>query len=356
MQYFLINLKFDAMIHNIKLKRGRAIMNEILLYKTANQDIKLEVLIQDETIWLNQKQISELFDVKVPAISKHLKNIFTSGELNEKVVVSKMEITTQHGAILDKKQLKLVNIYNLDAIISIGYRVNSQKATQFRIWATNVLKEYIIKGFAMDDERLKNPSKPFGKDYFDEQLMRIRDIRTSERRFYQKITDIYSQCSADYDPNSEETKNFYATVQNKLHYAMVGHTASEIIYDRADSQKENMGLTSWKNGSKGKIRKTDVTIAKNYLKVGELDLYNRIVTMYLDFAELQAKSKKIMYQKDWIERLDKFLMLNDREILQNNGKVTMKLAKELALNEFDKYNKIQDKLYISDFDKLLEEI
>ena len=331
-------------------------MDEILLYKTANQDIKLEVLIQDETIWLNQKQISELFDVKVPAISKHLKNIFMSGELDEEVVVSKMEITTQHGAIQDKQQLKLVNIYNLDAIISIGYRVNSQKATQFRIWATNVLKEYIIKGFAMDDDRLKNPNQPFGKDYFDEQLERIRDIRSSERRFYQKITDIYSQCSVDYDSNSQETKNFYATIQNKLHYAMVGQTASEIIYDRVDSQKQNLGLTSWKNSPEGKIRKTDVTIAKNYLNFDELDMYNRIVTMYLDFAEFQAKSNKIMYQKDWIDKLHKFLMLNDREILQDNGSITAKLAKDLAHEEFEKYKTIQDKLYISDFDKLLEKL
>ena len=331
-------------------------MSKILLYKTPNQEIKLEVLIQNETIWLTQKQISELFDVKVPAISKHLKNIFSSAELDEEVVVSKMEITTQHGAMEGKEQTKRVNFYNLDAIISIGYRVNSQKATQFRIWATKILKEYIIKGFAMDDERLKNPSQPFGKDYFDEQLERIRDIRSSERRFYQKITDIYAQCSADYDPNSQETKNFYATVQNKLHYAMVGQTASEIIYDRVDSQKQNMGLTSWKNAPKGKIRKSDVSIAKNYLQSEELDLYNRIVTMYLDFAELQAKNKNILYQKDWIEKLHKFLMLNDREILQDNGSITAKLAKELAECEYDKYKKIEDKNYLSDFDNLILEL
>lgn len=328
-------------------------MTEILLYKTANQDIKLEVLIQNETIWLNQKQISELFDVKVPAISKHLKNIFESGELDEKVVVSKMEITTQHGAIAGKQQTKDVNFYNLDAIISIGYRVNSQKATQFRIWATKILQEYIIKGFAMDDERLKNPKQPFGKDYFDEQLERIRDIRSSERRFYQKITDIYAQCSADYEPNANETKNFYATVQNKLHYAMVGQTASEIIHDRVDSKKENMGLTSWKNSPNGKIRKTDVTVAKNYLEVDELNMYNRIVTMYLDFAELQTMNKKIMYQKDWIEKLHGFLTFNEREILQDNGKITAQLARDLVENEFEKYQEIQDREYLSDFDNLI---
>ena len=326
-------------------------MNEILLYKTANQDIKLEVLIQDETIWLNQKQISELFDVKVPAISKHLKNIFECGELNENSTVSKMEIVQKEGNRDVKRE---VDFYNLDMIISIGYRVNSQKATQFRIWATNVLKEYIIKGFAMDDDRLKNPDQPFGKDYFDEQLERIRDIRSSERRFYQKITDIYAQCSVDYEPDSQHTKDFYATVQNKLHFAMVGNTASEIINNRVDSQKQNMGLTSWKNAPKGKIRKTDVAIAKNYLESDELDMYNHLVEMYLVFAEFQAKSKNIMYQKDWIEKLHGFLTLNGKDILQDNGTITAKLARELAYNEFDKYDKKQDKLYISDFDKLLD--
>ncbi len=328
-------------------------MTEILLYKTANQEIKLEVLIQNEMIWLNQKQISNLFDVKVPAISKHLKNIFTSSELDEKVVVSKMEITTQHGAIEGKEQTKKVNFYNLDAIISIGYRVNSQKATQFRIWATKILQEYIIKGFAMDDERLKNPKQPFGKDYFDEQLERIRDIRSSERRFYQKITDIYAQCSADYDATSQETKNFYATVQNKLHFAMVGQTASEIIYDRVDSQKQNMGLTSWKNAPNGKIRKSEVSIAKNYLAEEELDMYNRLVEMYLIFAEFQAKSNTIMHQKDWIEKLHGFLTLNGKNILDNYGTISAKLARELAEKEFELYSEIQDQLYISDFDSLI---
>ena len=325
-------------------------MDEILLYKTANQDIKLEVLIQNETIWLTQIKISELFGTTKQNVGQHFKNIFAENELDENSVVKDFFTTASDGKKYKTKH------YNLDAIISIGYRVNSQKATQFRIWATNVLKEYIIKGFAMDDDRLKNPNQPFGKDYFDEQLERIRDIRTSERRFYQKITDIYKQCSADYNTNSDETQNFYATVQNKLHYAMVGQTASEIIYDRVDSQKQNMGLSSWKNAPKGKIRKTDVTIAKNYLELEELDMYNRIVTMYLDFAEFQAKSNKIMYQKDWIDKLHKFLMLNDREILQDNGSITAKLAKELAVDEFEKYTKIQDKLYISDFDKILQTV
>ena len=325
-------------------------MSEILLYKTANQEIKLEVLIQNETIWLNQKQLCDLFGRDKSVISRHIKNIFKENELDKVSTVAKNATVQKEGS---REVIRDVEFYNLDMIISVGYRVNSQKATQFRIWATKILKEYIIKGFAMDDERLKNPNQPFGKDYFDEQLERIRDIRSSERRFYQKITDIYAQCSADYDSNSEETKNFYATVQNKLHYAMVGQTASEIIYDRVDSQKQNMGLTSWKNAPKGKIRKTDVSIAKNYLEEKELDMYNRLVEMYLIFAEFQAKSNNIMYQKDWIEKLHGFLMLNEKEILQDNGSITAKVAKVLAENEFNKYKKIQEINYQSDFDTLI---
>ncbi len=325
-------------------------MSEILLYKTANQEVKLEVLIQNETIWLNQKQLCELFGRDKSVISRHIKNIYNEKELDALSTVVKNATVQKEGT---REVLRDVDYYNLDMIISVGYRVNSTQATQFRIWATKILQEYIIKGFAMDDERLKNPQQPFGKDYFDEQLERIRDVRSSERRFYQKITDIYAQCSADYDPHSEETKNFYATVQNKLHYAMVGQTASEIIYDRADSKKENMGLTSWKNSPQGKIRKADVSIAKNYLQLEELDLYNRIVTMYLDYAELQAKNKNIMYQKDWIEKLDKFLMFNEKEILEDNGSITASLAKELAEDEYEKYKKIQDEQYISDFDNLI---
>ena len=223
---------------------------EFLLYTTPNGNVKLEVFIRDETIWLSQNKIADLFGVHRPAISKHLKNIFESGELNEKVVCSILELTTQHGAIAGKMQTKPVKYYNLDAIISVGYRVNSKQATLFRIWATERLKEYIIKGFTMDDERLKNPKNIFGKDYFDEQLARIRDIRSSERRFYQKITDIYAQCSADYDVNSEITQSFFATVQNKLHWAIIKQTAAEIVKTRADSNKPNMGLTNWKNANK----------------------------------------------------------------------------------------------------------
>ena len=324
-------------------------MSKILLYRTPNHDVKLEVLIQDETIWLNQKQLCELFGRDKSVISRHIKNIFKEEELDENSTVAKNTTLQKEGT---REVFRDIEYYNLDMIISVGYRVNSSKATKFRIWATKILKEYIIKGFAMDDERLKNPNQPFGKDYFDEQLERIRDIRSSKRRFYQKITDIYAQCSADYDSNSDETKNFYASVQNKLHFAMIGQTASEIIYDRVDSKKQNMGLTSWKNAPAGKIRKTDVSIAKNYLKTDELDMYNRLVEMYLIFAEFQAKSKNIMYQKDWIEKLHGFLTLNGKEILKNSGKITAKLAKEISEKEFEKYKEIHDKNYLSDFDDL----
>ena len=276
-------------------------MNEILLYKTDNAEVKVEILLQNENLWLTQAKMAELFDVQKAAISKHLKNIFADGELDEKVVVSKMETTTPHGAMAGKEQKKLTNIYNLDAIIAVGYRINSKKATMFRIWATQVLKEYIIKGFAMNDERLKEPQNFFGKDYFEEQLERIREIRASERRFYQKITDIYARCSADYSPDSQITQDFFATVQNKMHYAVTHQTAAEIIYSRADSKKVNMGLTTWKNAPNGDIRKPDVSIAKNYLSQEEIDTLNRIVTMYLDYAELQAKRGQVMYMKDWVE-------------------------------------------------------
>ncbi len=325
-------------------------MDKILLYRTPNDDVRLEVLIQDETIWLTQKQIADIFSTTKQNIGQHFKNIFADGELAEEAVVKDLFTTATDGKKYKTKH------YNLDAIISVGYRVNSMQATQFRIWATSVLKEYIIKGFAMDDERLKNSDNPFGKDYFDEQLERIRDIRSSERRFYQKITDIYAQCSADYDPNSQMTQEFYATVQNKMHYAITGQTAAEIVRSRADSHKPNMGLTNWKNGPKGKIRKTDVSIAKNYLKEDELDSYNRIVEMYLNFAEMQAKNKKVMYQKDWIDKLNAFLTLNDREILQDNGKVSAMIAKKLAETEFDKYREEESSRYVSDFDKMVEKL
>ena len=329
---------------------------EILLYTTPNGKVKVEIFLRNENIWLTQDKIAELFGVQRPAITKHLKNIFESGELKEEQVSSILEHTTSHGAIENKFQKQKVKFYNLDVIISVGYRVNSTQATYFRIWATERLKEYIIKGFAMDDERLKNPDNIFGKDFFEEQLARIRDIRSSERRFYQKITDIYSQCSADYNKESEETKLFFATVQNKLHWAITKQTAAEIIYTRADSEKEKMGLTTWKNAPDGKIRKPDVSIAKNYLNEDELNNLNRIVSMYLDYAELQAKNRKIMNMKDWIVKLDAFLQFNEQEILSNAGKVTAEIAKTFAENEYEKYRVIQDKNHISDFDIEIKKI
>jgi hypothetical protein len=330
--------------------------NEILLYTTPNGKVKVEIYLQNETIWLPQQKIAELFGVQRPAITKHLKSIFETGELNEEVVCSKMEHTTQHGAIARKTQDTKVKYYNLDAIISVGYRVNSSQATAFRMWATERLKEYIIKGFTMDDERLKNPNNIFGKDYFEEQLARIRDIRSSERRFYQKITDIYSQCSADYNNETDITQKFFATVQNKLHWAITGQTAAEIIAARVDSTKQNMGLTTWKNAPKGSIRKTDVGIAKNYLNEKEIDGLNRIVNMYLDYAESQAKKGVMMYMKDWVEKLDAFLKFNEEAVLNHQGKVSHEVALALADSEFEKYRIVQDKLIVSDFDKEMGKI
>jgi len=265
---------------------------EFLLYTTPNGKVKVEIFLRDENIWLTQDKIALLFGVQRPAITKHLKNIFESRELNENLVSSVLEHTAKDG-----KKYKTL-FYNLDAILSVGYRVNSSQATRFRIWATERLKEYIIKGFTMDDERLKDPHNIFGKDYFEEQLARIRDIRSSERRMYQKITDIYAQCSADYSPDNVITKQFFATVQNKLHFAITGKTAAEIVCERADSTKQHMGLTVWISSPRGKIRESDVLIAKNYLNEKELDHLNRIVTMYLDFAEMQAERGIIMYMKN----------------------------------------------------------
>lgn len=319
--------------------------SEVLLYKTPDGQVKVEVFLRHENIWLTQDKIAQLFGVQRPAITKHLKNVFESGELQEDSVSSILEHTADDGKTYKTK------FYNLDAIIAVGYRVNSKKATHFRIWATQILKEYIIKGFAMNDERLKDPRQFFGKDYFEEQLERIRDIRSSERRFYQKITDIYAQCSADYDPDEEITRKFFSTVQNKLHFAITGQTAAEIIHSRVDSAKSNMGLTTWKHAPKGKIRKTDVGIAKNYLNEQELNHLNRIVTMYLDYAEMQASRGQVMYMKDWVEKLNAFLRFNERDILQNTGKVSHEVALTLAEQEFEKFSGIQDQNYISDFDR-----
>ncbi|MDA3808037.1 MAG: virulence RhuM family protein [Thiomicrorhabdus sp.] len=321
---------------------------EFLLYTTPDGKVKVEIFLKDETIWLTQDRIAELFGVQRPAVTKHLKNIFESGELAENSVSSILEHTAR-----DDKNYK-TKFYNLDAIISVGYRVNSKQATLFRIWATERLKEYIIKGFTMDDERLKNPTRIFGEDYFEEQLARIRDIRSSERRFYQKITDIYAQCSADYNNDAEETKLFFSTVQNKLHWAIAQQTAAEIIHSRANNKQKNMGLTSWKNAPAGPIRKPDVSVAKNYLNKEELDGLNRIVTMYLDYAEMQIRNRKVMNMRDWIQKLDAFLQFNEREILNTPGEISAELAKSFAEGEFEKYRVIQDRLFESDFDRMLE--
>lgn len=321
---------------------------QFLLYKAENGKIKVDVLIQDETVWLTIEQMAELFGKGRSTINEHILNIYQDGELEKEESMRKIGISDF--------STKPTNFYNLDVIISVGYRVKSLQGTRFRQWATQHLKEFIIKGFTMDDERLKDPRQIFGKDYFDEQLERIRDVRSSERRLYQKITDIYAQCSADYDPNHETSKEFFSTVQNKLHWAIVGETAAEIIYNRVDSQKQNMGLTSWKNSPNGRIRKDDVVVAKNYLSPEELDFFNRIVTMYLDYAEMQAKNKKVMYMKDWVLKLDAFLQFNEKEVLEHKGKISHEVAVALALNEFEKYRVVQDRLFMSDFDRLLLEM
>jgi hypothetical protein len=324
---------------------------EIILYPTPEGTVKVELRYEEDTFWLTQKKLAELFGVEVQTINYHLKEIFKSEELPESSTIRKIRIVQQEGK---REVSREVDFYNLDAIIAVGYRVNSYQATQFRIWATETLREYLIKGFVMDDERMKQGGR-FGKDYFDELLERIREIRASERRFYQKITDIYKDCSIDYDPSAPLTQLFYKTVQNKLHWAITGHTAAELIAKRVDAEKPNMGLTNWKNGPAGKIQKSDVGTAKNYLAKEELDSLNRIVTMYLDFAENQAKRLKPMKMADWITKLDAFLAFNEYDILQDAGKVRMTVAKELAAKQYNDYRKIQDERYQSDFDKMLGE-
>lgn len=322
--------------------------SEVILYTTQKGAIKIEILFENETFWLTQKKLAELFSVEVNTINYHLKEIFKTKELEENSVIRKIRITANDG----KKYM--TNFYNLDAIIAVGYRVNSYSATQFRIWATNTLKEFIIKGFVLDSERLKQ-GKNFGEDYFDELLEKIREIRASERRFYQKITDIYAQGSIDYDPKAPQTQLFYQTVQNKLHWAITGYTASEIISKRANANLPNMGLTSWKNAPKGKILKSDINIAKNYLTEKELKDLEEIVSMYLDYAENQAKRKILMKMNDWIQKLDSFLSFNEYGVLKDAGKVSAEVAKQLALKEYSKFSIIQDKTYISDFDLLIKE-
>ncbi len=329
------------------------VIKNFLFYTTPNGKVNVEIHLYNETLWLTQSQIATLFAVDRSVVTKHLKNIYLAEELARDSTCANFAQVQQEGLRTVTRQIEC---YNLDAIISVGYRVNSRNATLFRIWATERLKEYIIKGFTMDDERLKNPNQPFGKDYFDEQLARIRDVRSSERRFYQKITDIYAKCSSDYDPNHEITQQFFATVQNKLHFAITGQTAAELIYDRVDREKENMGLTNWKNSPKGMIRKADVGIAKNYLTASELDQLNRIVTMYLDFAEFQAQNRQVMTMNDWAEKMDSFLKFNEQDILQDSGKVSHDVAIALAEKEYDLFHLEQIQNSSSDFDELLRNL
>lgn len=326
--------------------------SDIILYSSPEGNIKVEVIYSGETFWLTQKRMAELFGVEVPAISKHLANIFESGELVQEATVSILETVQQEGS---RNVTRKMDFYNLDAIIAVGYRVNSRQATQFRIWATKTLREFIIKGFVLDDERLKH-GKRFGKDYFDELLERIREIRASERRFYQKITDIYEQCSIDYNKDADITQTFFKTVQNKLHWAITGKTAAQIIAERAKSTEPNMGLQTWKNAPKGKILKTDVSIAKNYLVEKEIKELDRVVTMYLDYAENQAAREIPMKMADWVQKIDAFLQFNEYNILKDAGKVSHEIAKKLAENEYEKYRVTQDKNFESDFDKEVKKL
>lgn len=330
--------------------------NEIqfLLYTMPEADGKVQVVIKEETLWCTQKAMAQLFGVGVPAISKHLKNIFEEGELSREVVVSKMEITTQHGAIEDKMQTHSVDFYHLDAIIAVGYRVSSLKATRFRQWATKILNEYIRKGFAMDDERLKQGTAVFGKDYFRELLERVRSIRASERRIWQQITDIYAECSTDYDRNSPTTKDFYAMIQNRFHYAITGQTAAEIIYTKADHTKKNMGLTTWKHAPDGRVLKSDVSIAKNYLQEKEIHQLERAVSSYFDYIENQIERHNVFNMEQFAASVNKFLTFNDYKILPDKGKISAAQAKKKAEEEYDIFNKTQR--IDSDFDKEVREM
>ena len=324
------------------------------MYSTPQGDVNVEAVVRDETLWLTQKAMAQLFGVQIPAINKHLKNIFSEGELIEEVVISKMEITTQHGAIEGKTQTQETQFYNLDAIISVGYRVNSAKATHFRIWATNVLKEYMLKGFVLDDERLKQGGQVFGKDYFRELLERIRSIRASERRIWQQITDIFAECSLDYDRDSEITKEFYAMVQNKFHYAITGHTAAEIIYSKADSSKENMGLTTWKHSPDGRILKSDVMVAKNYLQEQEIKRLERAVSGYFDYIEDLVERENTFTMEEFSASVNEFLSFRKYQILTDRGRVSRIQAERKAGKEYDQFNKTQK--IESDFDKVVKKL
>lgn len=330
--------------------------NEIqfLLYNLPDEEGKVQVVIKDETIWCTQKAMAQLFGVRIPAISKHLKNIFEEEELQKEVVVSKMEITTRHGAIEGKTQTSSVDFYHLDAIIAVGYRVNSARATKFRQWATKILNEYIRKGFVLDDDRLKQGTAVFGKDYFRELLERVRSIRASERRIWQQFTDIYAECSIDYDKNAPTTHDFYAMVQNRFHYAITGQTAAEIIYTKADHSKDHMGLTTWKNAPNGRILKSDVTVAKNYLQEKEIRQLERAVTSYFDYIENQIERQNAFTMEQFAASVNKFLTFNDYQILPDKGRISSAQAKSKAENEYDIFNKTQR--IDSDFDKQIRKM
>ena len=322
---------------------------QFLLYSLPDEEGKVQVVIKDETLWCTQKAMAQLFGVGVPAISKHLKNIFEEGELSKNVVVSKMEITTQHGAMEGKTQSKEVEFYSLDAIIAVGYRVSSLKATRFRQWATKILHEYIKKGFVMDDERLKQGTAVFGKDYFRELLERVRSIRASERRIWQQITDIYAECSTDYDKNSTTTRDFYAMIQNRFHYAITGQTAAEIVYTKADHTKEHMGLTTWKNAPDGRILKSDVSIVKNYLQEKEIRQLERAVTGFFDYIEDLIERENTFNMEQFSASVNEFLAFRRYQILPDKGKISAAEAKQKAENEYDIFNRTQR--IDSDFDK-----
>ena len=326
---------------------------EFLLYTAPNGAIKVEVLLSNESIWLTQKRMAELFGVGVPAISKHLKNIFDSRELVEEVVISILETTTEHGAVAGLTQTQQVKYYNLDAVISVGYRVNSAQATQFRIWATKLIKEYIIKGFAMNDERLKN-GRYFGKDYFRELLERVRSIRASERRIYQQITDIFAECSIDYDPKSETTRLFYAHVQDKFHFAITGHTAAEIISLKADASKPLMGMSTYKNAPDGRVLKSDSTLAKNYLGEADIKKLERAVAAFFDYIEGIIERRNTFTMKGFAESVNKFLAFNEYQILEGYGAVSRQQAEQKAFAEYEKFNKQQR--IESDFDREIKKL
>ena len=327
---------------------------QFLIYRSDEDDVSVNALIRDEDIWITQKAMAELFDVSISSISRHLNNIFEDRELDEKVVIAKIATTTQHGAIVGKTQTKDVNFYNLDAIISVGYRVNSKKATKFRIWATKTLKEYIKKGFVLDDERLKQGEQVFGRDYFRELLERVRSIRASERRIWQQITDIFAECSIDYDKDSLITQRFYAMVQNKFHYAITGQTAAEIVYNSADRSKDNMGLTTWKNSPDGRILKSDVSVAKNYLDDKQIRQLERAVTGYFDYIEDLIERENTFTMEEFAASVNEFLSFRRYKILSDNGKVSAKEAQQKAYVEYEAFNKTQK--INSDFDKAVRKL